>query len=122
MVYLDVAKKLDARRDIAERALANYTEFKNALETGQPIFNYKFQNEPRKNSYLIAPVPMFHNALNSSTQRRERIEFMAENLVDLANQLSVLKELAWSTYSTNDLNATTLHVESVHLLYLCRQF
>ncbi|GFS25722.1 acid-sensing ion channel 4-like, partial [Elysia marginata] len=122
VLYLDVARKLEARRDITERAFANYTQFKNALQTGQPIFNYRFREEPRENSYLIAPVPMFHAALNSSLALQRRAELLGSTLIDFARQLSDLKELASKTFRNGTLNATELHLQSVQFMYLCRSF
>ncbi|RUS75979.1 hypothetical protein EGW08_016261, partial [Elysia chlorotica] len=122
MILMEVQRNLDAKKDIAERALANYTEFKNALETGQPIFNYTFGKEPIKNNYLIAPVPMFHNALNSSEELRQSIRSIPENLLNLVKQLSHLKTEALTAWSTRRVDTTLLHDECVRLSELCRQF
>ncbi|GFO35318.1 acid-sensing ion channel 4 [Plakobranchus ocellatus] len=122
VLYLDVARKLESRKDMAERAHANYTEFRHALETGTPIFNYKFKSEPRANSPLIAPLPMFYQALNSSSSMRHRAVVLGQNLMNISHRLDTLKDLAERVYREGDLNATELHLQSVNFLFQCRTF
>lgn len=122
VLFLDVVRKLEAKIDISRRAYQNYTQFKDALNSGQPIFNYSFRREPRVNSVHIVPVPLFHQVINMSKTIKRRSEFLGKNINSIINRLNDLKNLANTSYHTGYVDDSELFHIGIQYLYVCREY
>ncbi|XP_041377194.1 uncharacterized protein LOC121389619 [Gigantopelta aegis] len=122
VLYLMTLNQLDARIDIAERTMGNYTQLYNAYMNGECIFNYKFLNFARRLSTYIIPRHLLSSAMN----RTKTIKYRSERLgYDIANMTMFLKEykrIAHDAFVNRTVLDAEMHELNVQFLYFTREY
>lgn len=95
---------LENRKEIVERAYANYTTLINAYDTGSPIFNYSFEGLARRFNGPATPVHLIMEARVHNTYARKYGERFGQYLNKTAERLDWLHELSNIAYLNSSLD------------------
>ncbi|XP_046360058.2 uncharacterized protein LOC124137693 [Haliotis rufescens] len=122
MIYILVKNQLDARIDMAKRALQNHTQLLSSYLNATPIFNYRFRRFSKSDSYLLIPKVMIKQSLRRSWTIRTRSSRVATDIKKMIDWMEEYGHIAESAFMNGTVNGTLIYFANIHFLDNCRQY
>ena len=122
-LYELILDALETRQQICHLAKDNISEFISAYKTGTPIFEYKFEDLPRRHNKYIVPRHLLNSSISDSSYMEEHVPRLETEVFETLDRgIEWLKEVALEAYNTSTLNDSKLGIALEEFYTGCRSF
>lgn len=122
-LYKLITDALLVRQEIAEMARENITVLIDAFITGDPIFNYKFEDLPRAHNQYIVPRKLMNFSMHHNHYMLKYVPKLNTSDFDLMHSvLDMFIEQATIAYENRTVNESRLDYVFERFQFACRTY
>ena len=122
-LYNLIIDELKVRQELAELARENISELISAFINGTQIFNYKFEDLPRRHNPYIVPKPLMNDSMHYNSYVREYVpKLLNDDFDSYADVFEKFINLTNDAYENQTINNTYLNYVFERYQYVCRTY
>ena len=120
-LFYDVTNMLQARIDLADRAIQNFTQIRDAYQNGTRIFGYRYKNENKESLAYMVPKPLLKFALTHNKRAKKGGE-LEKYIRRFKLRMMTYQKLANASYYNFTADQKEIHENNIMFLNRGRTF